>query len=163
MLFEKFGEFDSVEELNAAADGLLNEGDIESLKELAKENGIDKEDVQDYIEGLSENLATVSSAAFGRLFVEEKQAKTSKGEEMIAQVLFTMARSLCLKDSFCRAVMQKEKRLMTVYKLMRDKVSKQKSNGIGVLCGTDRGLSNLITTYYMHGEDELKRMLDELC
>ena len=34
-LFERFGEFDSVEELNMTAEGLKEEGDIESLKVLA--------------------------------------------------------------------------------------------------------------------------------
>lgn len=43
-MFDKFGEFDSAEELNKAAEGLKEEGDKESLIELAKENGIDPED-----------------------------------------------------------------------------------------------------------------------
>lgn len=47
-MFDKFGEFDSAEELNKAAEGLKEEGDKESLIELAKENGIDPEDTEDY-------------------------------------------------------------------------------------------------------------------
>lgn len=47
-MFDKFGEFDSAEELNKAAEGLKEEGDKESLIELAKENGIDPEDAEDY-------------------------------------------------------------------------------------------------------------------
>lgn len=35
-LFAKFGEFDSVEELNKTAAGLRAEGDIQGLQELAK-------------------------------------------------------------------------------------------------------------------------------
>ena len=38
-MFDKFGEFNSVEELNAAAEGFRNEGDLESLMALAQENG----------------------------------------------------------------------------------------------------------------------------
>ena len=39
-MFEKFGEFDSYGEINELAENLLNEGDTESLKVMAKENGI---------------------------------------------------------------------------------------------------------------------------
>ena len=39
-MFDKFGEFDSFSEINELAENLLNEGDIESLKVVAKENGI---------------------------------------------------------------------------------------------------------------------------
>ncbi len=35
-LYEKFGEFDSVEELNMSAEGLLKEGDTESLIALPR-------------------------------------------------------------------------------------------------------------------------------
>lgn len=40
-MFEKFGEFDSCEEINMAAQGLYEEGDIKSLRALAKENGLE--------------------------------------------------------------------------------------------------------------------------
>ena len=40
-MFEKFGEMSSYKEINELAANLLQEGDIDSLKELAKENGID--------------------------------------------------------------------------------------------------------------------------
>ena len=161
-MFDKFGEFDSAEELNAAADGLLNEGDLESLKELAKENGIEEEDVQDYVDGFVENLVSITSAAFGRLYVEEQQAKTNKGEEMVARVLFTMTRSLCSKENFCIAVMHKDKRLMKVYEAMRNEAQKHKSGNVGVSCGTDRELCNLITAYYMQSEEELKKQIEKL-
>lgn len=39
-MFDVFGNFDSVEELNACAKGLLEEQDLEHLKVLAEENGI---------------------------------------------------------------------------------------------------------------------------
>lgn len=46
-----FGEFDSAEELNMAAAGLKEEGDIKNIYVLAKENGIEKEDAEAYIKG----------------------------------------------------------------------------------------------------------------
>ena len=69
-MFDKFGEFNSVEELNEAAAGFKREGDLESLKELAIENGLDEDDAQDYIDGLSDELATLPVAAFGKLDME---------------------------------------------------------------------------------------------
>lgn len=74
-MFDKFGEFDSVEELNASAEGLLKEGDIESLYLLAEENGIDREDVQDYIDGAVPELANALMAAYGKLAVESEELK----------------------------------------------------------------------------------------
>ncbi|WP_371298721.1 hypothetical protein [Schaedlerella sp.] len=39
-MFDKFGEFDSYEEINELAENLFNEGDMGSLKAMAEENGI---------------------------------------------------------------------------------------------------------------------------
>jgi len=72
-MFEKFGEFDSCEELNRAAAAQLKEGDTEALIALALENGIEKEDAQDYIDGLTDILATPLMAAYGKLDVETRE------------------------------------------------------------------------------------------
>ena len=40
MMFTKFGEMNSYKEINELVENLFNEGDIKSLKEMAKENGI---------------------------------------------------------------------------------------------------------------------------
>ena len=45
-MFEKFGEFDSYEEINRAAEAQKAEGDTEAILALAKENGLDEEDAQ---------------------------------------------------------------------------------------------------------------------
>lgn len=71
-MFDKFGEFDSWEELNKAAAGQKAEGDIEALIELAKENGIDEEDAKDYADGFINELATPLSAAVGKIELEKK-------------------------------------------------------------------------------------------
>lgn len=70
-----FGEFKSVEELNMAAEGLKEEGDLESLKKLAKENGIDEDDAIDYFEGAFEELANASMAAIGKIDLERAELK----------------------------------------------------------------------------------------
>lgn len=70
MLFEKFGEFDSAEELNRAAAAQLEEGDIDAIYGIAEENGLDREDAEDYIDGAAPELCTPIMAALGKLKVE---------------------------------------------------------------------------------------------
>lgn len=72
-MFDKFGEFDSVEEMNRAAAAQLAEGDTEAIIAIALENGLDKEDAEDYIDGCTSELATPLIAAVGKLKVEEKE------------------------------------------------------------------------------------------
>ena len=71
-LYEKYGEFDSFEEINEAAAGQLAEGDTNAIFEIAKENGISEEDVQDYIDGINPELCTVWSAADGKIQMEKE-------------------------------------------------------------------------------------------
>ena len=71
-MFDKFGEFDSYEEINKAAAGQKKEGDFAALKELAVENGIDEEDAQDYIDGVVDELCNTSMAAIGKINIEKK-------------------------------------------------------------------------------------------
>lgn len=74
-MFDKFGEFDSWKEINKAAEGQKAEGDEEALLILAKENGIDKEDAEDYFDGAIQELCTPLTAAFGKLDVENEDLK----------------------------------------------------------------------------------------
>ena len=74
-MFEKFGEFDSAEELNRAAAGLKEEGDSQALIDLALENGLEKGDAEDYEDGYCEELATQIMAAFGKIKIECEELK----------------------------------------------------------------------------------------
>ena len=56
-MFDRFGEFDSAQEMNEAAAAQLEEGDTEAVIAIAKENGIDKEDAEDFIDGVVPELA----------------------------------------------------------------------------------------------------------
>lgn len=69
-MFDLFGEFDSAEELNLAAAGQREQGDREALLSLAKENGIDQEDAEDYMNGMMDELVNPLMAAYGKLSVE---------------------------------------------------------------------------------------------
>ena len=58
-----FGEMGSAEELNTLAENLVNEGDIDSLKKLAEENGIEEEYALDFANGDSEIFVDATMAA----------------------------------------------------------------------------------------------------
>lgn len=107
-MFDKFGEFDSYEELNRAAAVQLEEGDNEAILAIAEENGIDKEDAHDYIDGFAPDLVTPLMAAVGKLAVEDKELKLEglfgDWKEQISQ--------MCTDDEkLCLAVRKKGKRL----------------------------------------------------
>lgn len=76
-MFDKFGNFDSYEEINKAAAGQKKEGDKDALMELAKENGICEEDAEGYLDGVSGELCTPMSAALGKLEIEKAELKPS--------------------------------------------------------------------------------------
>ena len=74
-MFDKFGEFDSAEEINRAAAAQKAEGDTEAVMTIAAENGIDKEDAEDYLDGVVEELTTPLLAALGKLKIEKEDLK----------------------------------------------------------------------------------------
>lgn len=107
-MFDKFGEFDSAEELNREAEALRAAGDEKSLKELAKENGLDPEDAEDYMDGYEETLATVLTAAAGKLRIEAEDLKLkSILRDWVDELLI-----LCVDDpELVKAVRRKGKTL----------------------------------------------------
>lgn len=103
-MYEKFGEFDSVEEINRAAAAQLAEGDIEAIIAIALENGIDKEDAEDYADGCVDELATPIMAAIGKLKIESEDLKL-KG------VLLDWAdeiKSMCIVDERMAAAVRRK-------------------------------------------------------
>ena len=107
-MFEQFGEFNTVEEMNEAAANQLKEGDREALIALAEENGIDAEDAEDYMEGFMDCLATPMMAAYGKLEVEAKEMKLTE----IMLDWYEYIKATCAKsEEMQRAVRQKGKSL----------------------------------------------------
>lgn len=72
-MFDRFGNFDSADEINGKAEELANAGDEEGLKELAKENGIPEEAVGLYLQGEIPQLVDVQEAAVGKLEMERQE------------------------------------------------------------------------------------------
>ena len=74
-MFDKFGEMGSYTEINELAQNLANEEDYESMREMAKENGIPEELVGLYLSGDIPELCDALTAAIGKLDVECEQLK----------------------------------------------------------------------------------------
>lgn len=77
-MFDRFGEFDSAEEINRAAAAQLAEGDEDAIRGIAKENGLDPDDAEDYIAGDIPELCNVKLAALGKLEVETAELKPAE-------------------------------------------------------------------------------------
>lgn len=107
-MFEKFGEFDSVEELNMAAEGLKKEGDKESLIALAKENGIDEMDAEDYMDDCMDKLANPLMAAVGKLQLEKAEITVKEIVEDWYQYIVSSCEE---SEEMARAVRRKGKSL----------------------------------------------------
>lgn len=82
-MFDTFGEFDSYEQINDAAFNQLREGDHEAIRTIAKENGIDLEDAEDYIKGeFTELVPNPLIAALGKLDIEKAEMKINDSDLM---------------------------------------------------------------------------------
>lgn len=93
-MFEKFGEMSSYTEINELAANLLQEGDLDSLKELAKENGIPDDYVEMYLEEAIPALCDSASAAIGKIDMECKELKPK--ELMLDWVEYV--KGLCMEN-----------------------------------------------------------------
>lgn len=72
-MFERFGEMDSYKEINELAENLFNEGDMESLKTMAAENGIPADFVEAFCSGDLPALCDATTAALGKIEVEAEE------------------------------------------------------------------------------------------
>lgn len=106
-MFEKFGEMGSCEELNILAENLFNEGNMESLKALAAENGLaDMADL--YLEGETPELCDALSAAIGKI---EKECEDLKPKEIMEDWVDYIKNQCMEHDDIARAVRKKGKSL----------------------------------------------------
>ena len=103
-MFDKFGEFDSAEEINRAAAAQLAEGDTEAIYAIAKENGIDVEEADDFIDGVTTELVNPLMAALGKLRVEAEELKP----EEIMEDWLTYIKGQCMNDEAVAAAVRKK-------------------------------------------------------
>lgn len=107
-MFDKFGEMTSYKEINELAENLYNEGDTESLKVMAKENGIQTDFVQLYLKGEIPELCDALTAAIGKIEIEAKELKPKEIMEDWVEYL----KGQCLENELmARQVRKKGKSL----------------------------------------------------
>lgn len=107
-MFDIFGEFNTYEEINQAAAGLLAEQDIKNLRVLAEENGIEKEIVDLYISGQIDDLTDCEMAAIGKL---DAEAAGLKPQEIMEDWLNYIKACVSRDEKMARAVRKKGKSL----------------------------------------------------
>ena len=122
-MFEKFGEFDSVEEINRAAAAQKEEGDEEAVVTIALENGLSRDDAEDYMDDCTDGLATPLQAAVGKLRLESEDLKLSG----VLMDWVNELMDLCIDDTdFQRAVRKKGKDLAGFIALTAEKGFEQR-------------------------------------
>ena len=105
-MFDKFGEMGSAGEINDLAANLLKEADTESIRILAKENGIESEIADMYITGDIAELCDDTMAAIGKIEVEAGELKPPE----IMQDWIEYVKSQCMEsEEMARAVRSKGK------------------------------------------------------
>ena len=92
-MFDKFGEFDSAEEINKAAAGL------------------DEDDAMDYCGGLIKELATPMTAALGKLKVEKAELAL-KG---VLEDWYDIVVDICMNDEKVMAAVRHKNKSLKVF------------------------------------------------
>lgn len=113
-MFDKFGEMD-YEELMRTAAAEKKEGDLEALIALAEENGLEKEDAEDYMDGTVDMLATPYMAAVAKIESEAKELGI-KGRQSDQKdtILALLMKNDQVDEEMCLAVRKKGKNTCTV-------------------------------------------------
>ncbi len=152
----KFGLFNTVEELNRAAANQKEEGDTEALYALAAENGIAREDVDDYLDGVADELATPLMAALGKLDLE---AAALDLESQLADWKDYIAAMCTDSEEMSRAVFRPDRELAQV---LADAIRHASANRVYVPGRITRlaGLPDRIPIG-MTGRDELRRIAEK--
>ncbi len=161
-MFDKFGEFNSYKEINELAENLFNEGDTDSLKAMAKENGISQDFVEMYLQGDIPDLCDPLTAALGKIDVEAAELKPKEIMEDWVEYL----RGQCMENELlAHRVRKKGKRLKgCIAALLSWSFKNQQTvdKGIVKAAGVSAGkvtlgipgmarAKQIITDYYMGG------------
>ena len=107
-MFDRFGEFDSAAEINETAVNLRREKDTESIRILAKENGIDVDIADAFIDGDIIFLCDDMAAAIGKIDIESEELKPVE----IMKDWVEYLKSRCFEDpDMAKAIRSKKKSL----------------------------------------------------
>ena len=103
-MFDKFGELDSFKEINELAENLAKEGDTESLKAMAGENGIQKDFMEMYLRGDIPVLCDPLTAALGKIDIEAEELKPEEIMEDWVEYL----RGQCMENEILAGQVRKK-------------------------------------------------------
>lgn len=105
-MFDKFGEMGSAGEINDLAANLLKEADTDSIRILAKENGLEADIADMYITGEITELCDDTMAAVGKIEVESAELKPPE----IMQDWIEYVKGQCMEsEEMAKAVRSKGK------------------------------------------------------
>lgn len=107
-MYEVFGNFDSAEELNARAAELMEAGDTDNIRTLAKENGIPEYFAERFLSGESKEFTDWMNAAVGKLDVE---ADGHEDKYVPVHPVADYLKSLCTEEPFARRVRRRTKNM----------------------------------------------------
>ena len=108
-MFERFGEMDTIEEINTLANNLKKENDYDSIVELAKENGIDEEEAEDFFDGVKPTLVdNPLMGALGKLTIEERDLKINKEDVINDWVGYIRAK--CVESEVLQKAIRSKKK-----------------------------------------------------
>ncbi len=167
---KKFGVFETVEELNRAAAAQKAEGDLEALIGIAVENGLEKEDAEEYMDSddPEDFLCNATMAAIGKLNMEEQdlhlESQMKDWKDFIVQMLTdypldhpedgaTLANAVFnpekkLLDVLAAGLKMASKNRVTVDRRITKAAGLPESAGQIGMCGRD-DLKKIILDYYM--------------
>lgn len=147
-MFELFGEFDSYEEINQAAEGQFNQGDFEALKKLAKENGIPDDLTEMYIAGDLPVLCDAATAAAGKMEVELAEIRKKKNVDPdMAQAVADYMISRSDREEIARQIRRKGKTISGCLKEMYEVAKKKPRTGNMAVIAPAEGF-RIIRGYY---------------
>ena len=146
-MFEQFGEM-SYEELLKAAEGQLKEGDIKSLKDLAKENGIDEEIVELYVEGAIPVLADAMTAAYGKLDIEVQAM--DEVDKAYGEAIAEYVKGRCDEEKKAKAVRNPKKKLKECLEIVKKTAESKVKKRVGTVCVAmpPAEVFKIVRTYY---------------
>ena len=162
----KFGIFNTVEELNRAAAAQKAEGDLEALIGLATENGLEKEDAEDYMDSddPEDCLCNATMAAIGRLNMEEQdlhlESQMKDWKDFIVQMLtdYPADHAGEDRDTLANAVFNPGKQLLDVLAAGL-KLSSENRITVDMRIIKAAGLPESAAYIGMCGRDDLKRII----
>lgn len=162
-MFEKFGEMGSYKEINELAENLFNEGDTDSLRAMAEENGIPEDYVEMYLAGDTPELCDPLTAAMGKIDMEVAELKPKEIMEDWVEYL----RGQCMENEILAYQVRKKGKSLKgcIAALLKWSFSNQQQidKDIIKVAGVSAGkvtlgipgmarAKKIITDYYMGGE-----------